>query len=86
MDSSNRSPWWMWAYPEYLNPVRSPVRFMKTFLGGGVLPDWQGRVTHLARKEFHHLLEESGFRITETRDFGPRFCPKWHLAVALKSD
>lgn len=84
MDSSNRSPWWMFAYPGYVNPSRSPVRFIRTMWGGGVLPDWQGRVRHYHQAEFYRFSDQSGFQIMQTKDFGPWYCPKWHLAVSQK--
>ncbi len=83
VDSSNKDPWWMLAYPGYVHPFRHPFRFIRTFFGGGVLPEWQHRVWHYRRKDFFGLLEKSGFRIVDRRDFGPGYCPKWHLVICV---
>jgi len=81
VDSSNKNPWWMLAYPRYVHPIRRPLRFIRTFIGGGVLPGWQHRVWHYHRKDFYKLIEGSGFRVVDRRDFGPKYSPKWHLAI-----
>ena len=51
---------------------------------GGVLPEWSSRVRHHRRRSFLGLLAEAGFNVASVRGFGPRGCPKWHLAVAVK--
>jgi len=80
IDSANAVPLWTLAYPRYVG--RNPVRWIQTWLAGGVLPEWRSRVRHSRRGQFMALLTTSGFRVRRTIPFGPRICPKWHLALA----
>lgn len=81
VDSTNAVPLWTLAYPAYVG--RRPGRWLRTWAGGGVLPEWQDRVRHYPRRQFLRLLSESGFGVTSVRGFGPRACRKWHFAVAV---
>jgi len=83
IDVTNSMPWWTLAYPRYLG--RNPNRWISIWRSGGVLPEWSSRVRHHRRDRLVGLLEESGFKVTSLRGFGPRVCPKWHLAVALRT-
>jgi SAM-dependent methyltransferase len=84
VDASNRSPWWMLAYPAYVDPLRSPLRFLRTLVGGGILPEWQDRVRHYRRREFLRLLTAGGFDLLAEHSIGPRVCPKWHVAICTR--
>ncbi len=81
IDSTNSNPLWVLNYPHYVNPLRRPVRWLRTFLGKGILPEWQGKIHHLSRRRFERLLDQSGFSVLERASFGPFWCPKWFLAV-----
>jgi len=83
IDSTNSIPFWTLAYPSYLG--RRPHRWIGIWRSGGVLPEWSSRVKHHRRGRFAGLLEEGGFRVVWMRGFGPRVCPKWHLAAAVKA-
>ncbi len=82
VDVTNSLPFWTLAYPRYIG--RRPVRWMQTWRHGGVLPEWSERVRHHRKRYLARLLEEGGFDVTSFSAFGPRACPKWHLAVAVK--
>lgn len=84
IDNSNRSPFWMFAYPEYVNWRKQPVKFLRTFLNGGILPDWTASITHLSKEEFSAILTGAGFVIFDFMELGPSYCPKWHLAFCRK--
>jgi len=81
IDITNSNPLWILGYPRYVNPLRHPVRWVRTILGSGVLPEWQGRIYHHSKREFEKRLKQSGFDVLEWVPFGPSFCPKWFLAV-----
>lgn len=78
VDTSNSSPWWLLGYPRYVG--RRPNRWLRTWRGGGVLPEWQSIVHHHSRTEFHRMLDEAGFVITWERAYGPRWSRKWFVA------
>lgn len=80
VDSSNAVPLWTLAYPRYLG--RNPIRWLRIWMGAGVLPEWQSRVWHYSRGAFVRMVEQAGFTVRSIRGFGPPFCPKWHLVVA----
>lgn len=80
LDSTNAAPLWTLAYPRYLG--RNPIRWLRTWLAGGVPPEWQKRVWHLGRRRFLTLLAGAGFRVERVHGIGPPICPKWHLAIA----
>ena len=82
IDNTNSVPLWTLAYPRYLG--RRPHRWIRIWRSGGVLPEWSSRVRHHRRRRFLGLLAEAGFIVASVRGFGPRACPKWHLAVAVK--
>jgi len=82
IDCTNSVPWWTLAYPRYLG--RRPQRWVQIWRSGGVLPEWSSRVKHHRRAELLSFLTAGGFRVGSLRAFGPRACPKWHLAVAVK--
>lgn len=81
MDVTNSNPLWILGYPRYVSPLRQPGRWMRTLLGAGVLPEWQGRIHHLSKGRFGRVLDQYGFRVLEWASFGPSLCPKWFLAV-----
>lgn len=82
VDSTNSIPAWTLAYPRYVG--RRPGRWVATWRAGGVLPEWQARVWHRRRAEFLAQVRGAGFSVRSTHSFGPRLCPKWHLAVAAR--
>lgn len=82
IDVTNSVPLWTLAYPRYVG--RRPRRWLETWRAGGVLPEWKARVRHHRRNELVDLLEREGFRLISVAGFGPRLCPKWYLAVAVK--
>jgi ubiquinone/menaquinone biosynthesis C-methylase UbiE len=81
IDITNSNPLWVLGYPRYVNPLRQPVRWARTILGSGVLPEWQGRIYHHSKQQFGQRLQRSGFNVLEWVSFGPSWCPKWFLAV-----
>jgi ubiquinone/menaquinone biosynthesis C-methylase UbiE len=84
IDNSNRAPLWMFSYPEYVNWRTHPIKFVRTFINGGILPDWAESITHLSKGEFTALLAGAGFTICDFIELGPAVCPKWHLAFCRK--
>jgi ubiquinone/menaquinone biosynthesis C-methylase UbiE len=84
IDNSNSVPFWMFAYPEYVDWKRHPVKFVRTFMHGGVLPNWADRITHLTKDAFVSHLRSAGFIIVDFVELGPSYCPKWHLAFCRK--
>jgi ubiquinone/menaquinone biosynthesis C-methylase UbiE len=82
IDCTNSVPWWTLAYPRYLG--RRPHRWVQIWRSGGVLPEWSSRVKHHRRAELLSFLNGAGLEVASIRSFGPRACPKWHLAVAAK--
>jgi hypothetical protein len=83
IDCTNSVPLWTLAYPRYLG--RRPSRWLRIWRAGGVLPEWSSRVRHHRRRRLVELLTGAGFEVASVRGFGPRACPKWHLAVAVKA-
>lgn len=83
IDATNSVPLWTLAYPRYVG--RHPRRWMQTWRGGGVLPEWQSRVRHHRRAELVRLLGGARFDLWGMSGFGPRLCPKWYLAVASRA-
>jgi glycogen(starch) synthase len=81
-DTSNASPWWVLAYPSYVN--WRPRRLAKTMLAGGVLPEWRAVVRHHRAAEARAAIEAAGLRLERQRSFGPPWCPKWHLWLVTK--
>jgi ubiquinone/menaquinone biosynthesis C-methylase UbiE len=81
VDSTNSMPLWTLAYPHYLG--RRPARWVGIWRSGGVLPEWSSRVWHRGFGTFMKLLDQAGFSVKSVHNFGPRICPKWHMAVAV---
>jgi glycogen(starch) synthase len=82
LDSTNSNPLWSFFYPRYLG--KNPLDWLKILRFHGVYPGWEGIVRHYPRERFFSLLQEGGFRIIRHIEYGPRICPKWHLAVSRK--
>ena len=83
IDVTNSIPWWTLAYPRYVG--RHPRRWLQVWQAGGVLPEWRTRVRHHRRGELLRLLTSAGFDVHSVKGFGPRACPKWFLASAVKA-
>jgi glycogen(starch) synthase len=81
-DTSNAAPWWVPAYPSYVN--WRPKRLVRTMLAGGVLPEWRDVVRHHRAGEARRAIAEARLELRRVRSFGPPWCPKWHLWEALK--
>lgn len=82
VDVTNSIPFWTLAYPSYIG--RRPGRWVRSWMAGGVLPEWSDRVWHHRRGRLLELLRQEGFHVESTGRFGPRLCAKWHLAVAIR--
>jgi ubiquinone/menaquinone biosynthesis C-methylase UbiE len=78
VDTTNHSGWWLPGYPRYVG--KRPGRWLQTWRGGGVLPEWQNVVKHHTRREFWSMLKAGGFAIDEEWSYGPRWCSKCFLA------
>jgi glycogen(starch) synthase len=76
-DTTNASPWWVLAYPAYVN--WRPKRLLRTMLAGGVLPEWRATVRHHRPGEVREAAVAAGIRLEGCRKLGPRWSPKWHL-------
>ena len=76
-DTSNGSPWWVPAYPAYVD--WRPRRLVTTMLAGGVLPEWRAVVRHHRAGEVAAAIRAAGLELRRRRSFGPFWCPKWHL-------
>jgi glycogen(starch) synthase len=76
-DTTNASPWWVLAYPDYVD--RQPKRLLLTMLAGGVLPEWRATVRHHRPREVREAAAAAGVRLDGCRKLGPRWSPKWHL-------
>lgn len=83
MDSTNSNPLWTLFYPRYMG--KNPLTWLKIIRYKGVLPGWEKIVRHYPRDDFFSFLSEAGFEIMKTLNYGPRICPKWHLAVSRKA-
>jgi glycogen(starch) synthase len=81
-DSSNAAPWWVLAYPSYVN--WRPRRLIATMRRGGVLPEWSDIVRHQRADEVRVAIQGAGLRIDKVETFGPPWTPKWHLWHARK--
>jgi len=82
LDSTNSNPLWTLFYPRYLG--KNPLNWLRTMKFHGVAPGWEAIVKHYPRKVFFSLLNEMGFQVVRTINYGPVICPKWHLAVSKK--
>ena len=76
-DTTSASPWWVLAYPAYIN--WRPKRLLLTLLAGGVLPEWRGSVRHHRPADVRSAITAAGLELDECRTFGPPWSPKWHL-------
>lgn len=81
-DSSNASPWWVPAYPSYVN--WRPRRLIATMRRGGVLPEWSYIVRHHHAREVRAASSRAGLRLERVERFGPPWTAKWHLWYASK--
>ena len=82
IDSTNSVPLWSLFYPRYMG--FNPFKWLKIIRYKGVLPGWEGIVTHYTKNEFLKYLLQTQFHIDQTLVYGPKICPKWHLAIAKK--
>jgi glycogen(starch) synthase len=82
LDSTNSNPLWALFYPRYLG--KNPLNWFRVIRLRGVYPGWEHIVRHYSKKRFFSLLYEVGFRVDQSLTYGPRICPKWHLAVSRK--
>lgn len=83
LDSTNSNPLWALFYPRYLG--KNPLNWLRIMRFKGVYPGWQSIVKHYPKNTFLSLLAEAGFRVKRTLNYGPRVCPKWHLALSQKT-
>jgi glycogen(starch) synthase len=83
LDSTNNNPLWTLFYPRYLG--KNPLNWLRILKSGGIYPGWESIVSHYPKKRFLSLIHQAGFEIVQNLDYGPRICPKWHLAVARKA-
>lgn len=83
LDSTNSNPLWALFYPRYLG--KNPLNWVRILKLRGVCPAWQIIVKHYPKKKFFSLLQEIGFNVIENINYGPKICPKWHLAVSRKN-
>lgn len=81
-DTTNDSPWWVPAYPAYVN--WRPRRLLRTMLAGGVLPEWRLIVRHHAPGEVEPAIDGAGLRLERREAFGPPWSAKWHLWWTVK--
>jgi len=82
LDSTNSNPLWAVFYPRYLG--KNPLNWLKILKFHGVYPGWEMIVQHYPKKQFFSLLNRFGFQIRQILTYGPKICPKWHLAIAIK--
>jgi glycogen synthase len=76
-DTTNSSPWWVLAFPRYVN--WRPRRLVSTMLAGGVLPEWRKLVRHHRPREVKAAAADVGLRIDSIDEHGPPWTPKWHV-------
>jgi glycogen(starch) synthase len=82
-DSSNASPWWVPAYPSYVN--WRPRRLVATMRRGGVLPEWSDIVHHHHSADVRAASSRAGLRLDRLERFGPAWAAKWHLWYATNT-
>jgi glycogen synthase len=83
VDTSNASPWWVPAYPRYVN--WRPKRLLLTMQAGGVLPEWRDLVRHHTAAEARAAIQAVGLHIEREQRFGPPWSAKWHLWWTVKA-
>ena len=76
-DTTNSSPWWVLAFPRYVN--WRPRRLVSTMLAGGVLPEWRKLIRHHRPREVKAAAADVGLRIDTIDEHGPPWTPKWHV-------
>jgi ubiquinone/menaquinone biosynthesis C-methylase UbiE len=81
-DSSNASPWWVPAYPAYVN--WKPRRMLATMRHLGVLPEWSEIVHHHHAADVRDAISDAGLELARLQRFGPRWSAKWHLWYVQK--
>jgi glycogen(starch) synthase len=82
LDTTNATPWWVLAYPRYVD--WRPRRLVRTIRAGGVLPEWRATVTHWHPGQMRAALAHAGLRLDRRLDFGPPWTPRWQLWLATK--
>lgn len=82
IDSTNSNPLWAFFYPRYFG--KNPLNWFGIIKFRGVFPGWESIVRHYPKKTFLSFLQQKGFKLIQTINYGPVICPKWHLAVAKK--
>ena len=82
LDSTNSNPLWALFYPRYLG--KNPFNWVRIIKFSGVLPGWENIVRHYPKKNVYSFLNEAGFEVIQNINYGPKICPKWHLAVSRK--
>lgn len=82
LDSTNSNPLWTLFYPRYLG--KNPLNWLRTIKFKGILPGWETIVKHYPKKNFFSFLHKNGFKVIKNINYGPKICPKWHLAVSKK--
>jgi glycogen synthase len=76
-DTTNARPWWVLAYPGYVN--WRPRRLAKTLLGEGILPEWRAPVSHQRPRQVEAAVAALGLAVEARRGIGPGPLVKWHL-------
>jgi glycogen(starch) synthase len=76
-DTTNALPFWVLAYPGYVN--WRPKRLALTLLAGGVLPEWRSVVRHQRAGTVRRALAGAGLQLERRERFGPVWSAKWHL-------
>jgi len=77
VDTTNAVPWWVLAYPSYVN--WRPRRLLATMRCQGVLPEWSPTVRHQRAGEVRAAVGEVGLHLDGEQRFGPPWTAKWHL-------
>jgi glycogen synthase len=76
-DTTNSSPWWVLAFPGYVN--WRPRRLVATLLAEGVLPEWRPLIRHHRRCAVEAAAAAVGLRVDRVDEHGPPWTPKWHV-------
>lgn len=83
-DTTNAVPWWVLAYPGYVD--WRPRRLLRTLRGGGVLPEWAPTVRHQRADEVRAAIAAAGLGLEDREDLGPAWTPKWQLWIARRAE
>lgn len=81
-DTTNRSPWWVLAFPRYVN--WRPRRLLATMRSGGVLPEWRALIRHHRPQEVEAAAAAAGLHVERVDKHGPLWTPKWHVWWATR--